>query len=108
MVFSMTAFCSILAATVLTGGWDSPVRLLFLCCPVMSFLVGGKQEGIYVGALTMLCGLGLFYLNRIGWELFHIHRPENIEAIEFSIWIISMTLLISCVVVYDELLGAGA
>ena len=46
IIFSMTIFASTLCAVILTGGWTSPVKQLFICAPVISFLIGGRQEDI--------------------------------------------------------------
>jgi len=104
IIFSMTFFGATLIVLIVTGGWASPVRQLFFCAPMISFLVGGRQEGIYNSVLVLLIGLLMLVANRIGFQIFQIIKPENIDIVAAIIWIISINLLIACLAVYDAVL----
>lgn len=102
--FSMTFFGGSLAVVIITGGWTSPARMLFFCSPAISFLVGGRQEGFYMGTITLLSGFALMATNMTGFQALQIIRPENLLIAEACLWIISLCVLISCLGVYDAFL----
>jgi hypothetical protein len=104
IIFSMVFFGATLGAVILTGGWSSPLLLLFFCSPAISFLVGGRSEGLYMTSLVTASALCLFIANQTDFELFQIIRPERMEVIRFCSWTVSLITLICCMAVYDSLL----
>jgi len=104
LIFSMMFFTLSFCAVILTGGWHSPIVLLFFCLPVVSFLVGGRSEGLYISALVFVCGTGLMIAYHMDFTLFQIIAEENIEKIRFGIWIASIGLIVACLTTYDFLL----
>lgn len=107
MIFSMTFFSLTLLAVIMTGGWLSPLMMLFFCSPVISFLVGGRTEGLYIIGLVFFSGAILMIAHTINFTLFQIVADENIEVVRFSIWIASSGLLVSCLTTYDFLLESS-
>lgn len=104
MMLSMTFFTICLVSVIATGGWISPIKSLFLCVPAISFLVGGYREGIYMAGLILFSGLSLMLASMFDFQLFQVLPPENILFISVLIWLVSMILLVSCLLVYDFLL----
>jgi hypothetical protein len=104
--FSMTFFTLALTGVVLSGGWHSPMLLLLLCCPAISFLVGGRGEGFYMSGLVYICGMILMVAYLKNFQVFHLTSPEKNEWIQFYIWIISTMILVGCLMVYDSLLNS--
>jgi len=102
--FSMTFFGATLGMSIITGGWDSPVRQLFFCSPIISFLVGGRHEGLYISILTLVIGLVMVMADHAGFQIFQVIKPENIFIADAALWVISINLLISCLAVYDAIL----
>lgn len=101
MIYSITFFTLSCLAVAVSGGWNSPVLLLFFCSPVVSFLVGGRQEGLYVTSLMFLCAFGLMMADSHGIEFMQIVSEDNMRAVRFSIWIASTATLVSCLTIYD-------
>lgn len=102
--FSMTFFGTTLGMTIVTGGWDSPVRQLFFCAPMISFLIGGRHEGLYISILTLVIGLVMVMADYAEFQIFQVIKPENIAIANAVLWVISINLLISCLAVYDAIL----
>lgn len=102
--FSMTFFGATLGAMILTGGWASPVRQLFFCAPMVSFLVGGRHEGLYISALTVVIGLVMLLADHAEFQIFQLIKSENFFIADAVLWVISVNLLISCLAVYDAIL----
>jgi len=102
--FSMTFFGVTLGITIFTGGWDSPVRQLFFCAPMISFLVGGRHEGLYISFLTLVIGIVMLGANYTGFQIFQIIKAENIPIANVVLWVVSINLLVSCLAVYDAIL----
>jgi len=106
IMFSMIFFGATLGILIVTGGWNSPVKPLFFCAPMVSFLIGGRHEGAYISVLVLIAGLISLVAGRFGLQIFQIIRPENIDAAGGVIWVISINLLLSCLFVYDSILEA--
>ena len=104
IIFSMMFFTLSFCAVIVTGGWHSPVLLLFFCSPVVSFLVGGRSEGLYIAALVFICGTALMIAYQMDFTQFQIIAEENMEKIRFGIWIASISLIVACLTTYDFLL----
>ncbi len=102
--YSMTFFGSTLAVLIFTGGWASPVRQLFFCAPVISFLVGGRHEGFYIAGLTLVVGLVMLIADHLGFQIFQVIKPENAVIANAVLWDISINLLMACLAVYDAIL----
>jgi len=104
IMFSMTFFAVTLIPVIATGGWHSPIKLLFFCAPVISFLVGGRQEGVYMASLVLFCGLALMVASAFEFQLFQMLPVENVQFMTAVIWVISIVMLVSCLLVYDVIL----
>lgn len=106
IIFSMVFFSSNLVLMILTGGWNSPVKQLYFCSPMISFLVGGRQEGLYTSGLVLVTGLCTLVAYKMDFQLFQIMRQENIDIAAAVVWVISINVLVSCFLVYDNILDA--
>lgn len=104
MVFSMTFFVTTLAVMIATGGWSSPARLLFFCSPMISFLVDGRREGLYITGLVLVIGLIVLIAERSGWQFFQVINGKNGNIVEVVIWIMSINIMMTCLTVYDAIL----
>jgi hypothetical protein len=104
IMYSATYFAALLTAVILTGGWESPVNPLFLCAPVISFLVGGKQEGFYMGFLVFVVGMVMMMAHMMDFQLFQIMREENMSYAKAAIWVMTLVLLVTAMYVYDSIL----
>lgn len=104
IMFSMSFFSSTLLVMVFTGGWDSPVKQLFFCSPLISFLVGGRHEGVYTSVLTLAAGLTALVAHNLDFQIFKLIKPENIDTVGAVIWVISINIMLSCLYVYDAIL----
>jgi hypothetical protein len=104
LIFSMMFFTLTFTTVVITGGWQSPIMLLFFCSPVISFLVGGRSEGLYIATLVFICGTLLMVAEQMDFSLFQILTADNIEKIRFGIWMTSISIIVSCLTTYDFLL----
>ncbi|MCB1614762.1 MAG: hypothetical protein KDI30_01995, partial [Pseudomonadales bacterium] len=104
MLFSMVFFIFTFITTILSGGWTSPIMMIFFVTPAVSFLVGGRQEGFYTAALVLFTGTGFKVADQMGIQVFQIVPESDIELVRITIWVISLVVLVSCLTVYDALL----
>jgi len=94
----------VVISTILTGGFDSPVRIMLICTPIVAFLVGGRQEGIYNVALSFVVGMIFLVLKSYEFPMMQV-MPENILTYMSGIvWTLALVLIIVCLYVYDVLL----
>jgi len=104
ILFSLTFFLGVVISTILTGGFDSPVRIMLICTPIVAFLVGGRQEGIYNVALSFVVGMIFLVLKSYEFPMMQV-MPENILTYMSGIvWTLALVLIIVCLYVYDVLL----
>ena len=106
IIYSITFFGSTLALLILTGGWDSPVKPLYFCSPMISFLVGGRHEGLYTSVLVLITGLVMLAAYKMNFQVFQIIRPENVDIAGAVVWVISINVMISSLLVYDSIMEA--
>jgi hypothetical protein len=108
VIFSMIFFVASLGGVVVSGGWNSPVLILFFCSPAVSFLVDGREEGMYAGLRVCLCGAFLMLANKMGFLDFQVIEQKSIETVRLAIWVSSVIFLVSCLTVYDLLLESSS
>jgi hypothetical protein len=104
IIFSMFFFGGTLGAMILTGGWASPVRELFFCTPIISFLIGGRHEGVYMAFIVLMSGLILLVAQHMQFQPINLTANEDIELIAGIVWVISLVILVICLTVYETLL----
>ncbi len=104
MLYSLCFFIAVIVSVVLTGGYSSPVKQILVCSPVLAFLIGGRQEGLYNGVLVFVAGVILILLDATGFELLQIMPVEILPYLSASIWFITVLMLVICLYVYDLLL----
>lgn len=104
IIYSMAYFGSALALVIGTGGWDSPAKLLFFCSPLISFIIGGHQEGFYITFLVLVVSAILMLANKMNFQLFYLIPTENIALVEQVVWVVAINLLASCLAIYDAIL----
>jgi len=104
MIFSMVFFTFTLVSVIISGGWESPVIMLFFSAPAISFLVGGRQEGFYMTTLVCGCGVAFMLASQNNLQIFQVIEEENIELVRVVMWVISVILLAICLTVYDTIL----
>jgi len=104
IIFSMTFFAVSFGAVIITGGWNSPARLLLFCSPMISFLVDGRREGFYITGLVLVVGLIMFLAQKFGWQFFQVMQGRNRNIVEVIVWVISINIMVTCLAVYDAIL----
>lgn len=104
ILYSLTFFVLCIVAIVLTGGYHSPVKQILIGCPVISFLISGRQEGVYNAALVFVAGITLLILDSIGFELIQIMSDDVMPYMSGMMWLITITLIVVCLYIYDLLL----
>lgn len=104
-IFYSLSFVSVcVISIVLTGGYDSPVRQILICCPVISFLISGRYEGFYNAALVFVIGLVLLILDQIDFKLLQIMSVDVLPYISGIVWLGTIVLIVMCLYIYDLLL----
>jgi len=104
ILFSLTFFVACVITIVLTGGYDSPVRIMLICTPVVAFLVGGRQEGMYNASLSFVAGIVLLVLKVFDFDMMQIMPAAVLPYLSGIIWLLTLVLIVVCLFVYDVLL----
>lgn len=100
---AFTNFYFLLAAVmiILSGGYSSAGKPFLLTCPLVSFLVGGRQEGIQNSiALAVLCA-ALAALHLMDFELPNIFAAEQAFLIFSVNWAVSLAVICTTLIVYE-------
>lgn len=100
---AFTNFYFLLAAVmiILSGGYNSVGKPFLLTCPLVSFLVGGRQEGIQNSiALAVFCA-ALAGLHLMDFQLPNIFRAEEAFLIFSVNWIVSLVVICTTLVAYE-------
>jgi len=104
-IFYSLSFVSVcVISIVLTGGYNSPVRQILICCPVVSFLISGRHEGFYNAALVFVVGVVLLTLDQIDFKLLQIMPDDVLPYISGLVWLGTIVLIVLCLYIYDLLL----
>jgi hypothetical protein len=104
IVFSMFFFGGTFGAMILTGGWASPVRQLFFCAPIISFLIGGRHEGVYMTGIVLVSGLIMLGADHMQFQPMDLVTDDDRDLIAGIVWIISLVILVTCLTVYESIL----
>jgi len=102
LAFTNSYFLTIVVLLLLAGGFDSSIKILLLTCPLVSFVIGGMQEGIQNAVFTIIAGLALTFFKYIGFDLVNHLSGENVY-IDFAMhWTIAVLVIVACAIVYDS------
>jgi len=101
LAFTNFYFLVIAILLILSGGYDAPSKTTLLTCPMIAFLIGGRQEGLQNTMITVLFGLGLLLLKQIEFDLPNIFRDEDPYVIFSVNWVISLLIIVACIIVYE-------
>jgi hypothetical protein len=102
MAFTNFYFLVIMGLLVVGGGYDSPGKSILLTCPMVSFLVGGRQDGIQNTVIVLLFGLALILLKYIDFQPPNIFINENPRIIFCVNWSITILVIMACITIYES------
>ncbi len=105
-IFAFIMFSSSAGAIMPTGGWDSPVLIMFMTVPVGIFLVVGKKSGVFWSILTAICYFGFFLT-----EVYQIKSPfllhmDDMRIVTTGVWCFSWFIILGCLLVYDRIVNS--
>lgn len=104
MMFSLTFLVMDILSIILTGGFESPVMLMLLATPVVAFLIGGRQEGLYYAALSWITGTILMVFHAYDFPMMNL-LTEDVQMYVWGIvWFVAITVIVVCLYIYDLLL----
>lgn len=105
LAFTNSYFLLMVTLLLVTGGYDSSIKILLLTCPLVSFVVGGVQEGIQNAVFTIIAGIAIAIFKYIGFDLINHLAGENVY-VDFCIhWTIAVLVIVSCALTYDAALS---
>jgi len=108
LAFTNSYFLVIVVLLLLTGGYDSSIKILLLTCPLVSFVVGGLQEGIQNAVFTIIAGLAIAFFKYIGFDLVNHLSGENVY-VDFCVhWTVAVLIIVACGITYDAALKSAS
>ena len=96
-----TYFLMIAVLLIVSGGLVSPMKAIIVTCPIMSFIIGGRQEGLQSTFITVLFMSGLSVLSAIDFALPNLFHEESPQMIFVVNWIGTNTIVAFCIIVYE-------
>jgi len=101
LAFTNFYFLIIAVLLIISGGYESHGKAILLTCPMTSFLIGGRQEGMQNTVITILFCLTLFFLHSISFDLPNIFSTENPYMIFSVNWVTSISIITVSIMVYE-------
>lgn len=98
---TMSYFLILIVIVICTGGYDSPLKVLLLSSPIISFRIGGKEEGTMNTLLVALLGAGLIYAKYSGIYFVNIFPTVGEYFLATVAWLVTLTATVTCLMVYD-------
>lgn len=104
LAFTSIYLLVLVIMVVMSGGHESPMKMLLLTCPFISFMISGKHEGIQTSMLVLVIGIVLAFLQSISFDAPDIFADANDYWIFSTDWIIAVTIIIFSLMVYESAL----
>jgi hypothetical protein len=101
LIFTNLYFILVVVFIVLNGGYQSPGKTILFSCPMISFLIGGKQEGLQNTFLSLFCLVAIIMLEYIDFDLPDLFAGEDPLLFSAVNWAVSVVIMTVCVLVYD-------
>jgi hypothetical protein len=100
-VFSNSFFLMVAVLLIISGGYASPMKAVLLTCPIISFLIGGRQEGLQNTIITVLFILALATLSSIQFVLPDLFREMDSRLVFVVNWVTTEFVIVVCIMVYE-------
>ena len=98
---TISYFFMVAGLVLLSGGFDSPSLVLLMSSPIISFRIGGRDEGIMNTIFVGLFGLMMLYAKYSGFPMENmLNSLKPIYATGIA-WVVSLTVISTCLATYD-------
>ncbi len=101
---SMSYFIFVILLVIGSGGYQSPMMSLLITSPMIAFLMGGRQEGFHNAIFVALMVFGLIFVDYQTIEMINFLGEQSEYLVSSVCWIITLTVILSCLLVYDTAL----
>ena len=101
MLFSLTYFLMALSLVLINGGYQSPNLVVLLSSPVVSFCIGGKDEGITNSFFVFFAGLALMAIDKMGMTMANLFAGVDTGFLFSMAWAVTLAIIASCMVTYN-------
>lgn len=100
---AFTNFYFLLAAImlILTGGYHSVAKPFLLTCPIVSFLIGGRQEGIQNAIIVAVFCFAIAALDVLDFDLPDMFSGENPFLVFGVNWSVSLAVVATAFLIYE-------
>lgn len=100
---AFTNFYFLLAAImlILTGGYHSVAKPFLLTCPIVSFLIGGRQEGIQNAIIVAVFCFAIAALDVLDFDLPDMFSGENPLLVFGVNWSVSLAVVATALLIYE-------
>jgi hypothetical protein len=106
LAFTNFYFLGIVLLIILAGGYEFHGKSLLLTCPMMSFVIGSRQEGIQNALLSIVFFCALVFLYSIEFSLPNIFYVQDQHIIFLVNWTFTIATITITLLVYEtELQG---
>lgn len=99
-IFSHSYFILMLALVIGSGGYDSALLLFLLCCTVISFRIGSREDGIMNAIFVSIAGLALVMMKSMGLVLPNLLHGIDRPVLLAIVWVVSLVIFSSCLATY--------
>ena len=107
LVFTNFYLIAVMLILILNGGYSSAGKSILLTCPLISFVVGSRQEGVQHAVVAMIFFSILVFLHEIGFILPDNFSGQNAYIIFAMNWLFTMSVIALTLMVYEAELADG-
>lgn len=107
LAFTNFYFLAVMGVLVLNGGYSSAGKSILLTCPLVSFAVGSRQEGIQTAGVSIVYFWILVFLYSIGFTLPNFFATQDEHVIFTLNWIFTLAVIALTLAVYETELLEG-
>ncbi len=101
VVYAILALGQVVFATVVTGGWHSPIAIFLLTMPIMIGLVVSAWEGFAFAVLTLAIYSTMFVLHLNGYEFVQMMTEDSTQWWQISLWLSTAATIAGSLFLYN-------
>jgi len=101
IIYAVIIFVLIGVATLLTGGWNSPVCIFMLALPVIACLVVSQRAGLIFSLGVLLLYGCIFFLTEKSYVTEQWIPPQFLSYSFIGMWLTTLSFIVGCLLLFD-------
>jgi len=101
LIYATIIYILVGTATLLTGGWESPVCYFILALPIIACLVVTRITGIIFSLAVLALYTTFFLLHQHGYRTPQLISSEFLPYVSIGMWLTTLSFLVGCLLLFD-------